>query len=393
MLQKKVYGHPLIYLDSAATTLKPMVVIDALSSFYKESYGTVHRGVYHLAKEATEQYHAARRKIQTFIHAKYPEEIVFTKGTTDSINLVALSLGEGFFQSGDEILIPETEHHSNIVPWQMLVARKGVKVIPLPVDDDGILLLEELRKQISSKTRLISLAHISNFTGARQPIEEVVAIAKALNIKVFLDAAQSVPHIPVDVQALDVDFLAFSGHKAYGPTGIGILYGKKELLEMMPPVQGGGDMIEQLSFEKMTFQKIPLKFEAGTPMIAQAIGLGAAIDYIEGVGRDKIAQYENELVVYATQKLLEIPRLRIIGQAKNKGAIISFVIAGCHPLDLGTLLDLQGIALRTGQLCTQPAMKRFGVKEVIRASFAPYNTKEEIDNFIAALKQGVSSLS
>ncbi len=393
MLQKKIYGHPLIYLDSAATTLKPLVVIDTLSSFYKESYGTVHRGVYHLAKVATEQYHAARRKIQLFLNAQYVEEILFTKGTTDSINLVALSLGEGFFQAGDEIFLPESEHHSNIVPWQLLAARKGVKVVPLPVDDDGVLCLEEFQKRVSKKTKLISLAHISNFTGALQPIESLVACAKQFGIKVFLDAAQSVPHLPVDVRALDIDFLAFSGHKAFGPTGIGILYGKRELLEMMPPVQGGGDMIESLSWEETTFQKLPLKFEAGTPMIAQAIGLGAAIDFIEQAGREKIAAYEEELLHYATEKLLEIPELRIIGQAKKKGAIISFVVAGCHAYDLGTLLDLQGIALRTGQLCAQPAMKRFGVKEVLRASFAPYNTLEEIDLFIGALKQGIASLS
>jgi len=393
MLQKKVYGHPLIYLDSAATALKPLVVIETLSSFYKESYGTVHRGVYHSAKEATEQYHAARRKIQIFLNTKYAEEILFTKGTTDGINLVALSLGEGFFQANDEIFIPETEHHSNIVPWQMLAARKGIKVVPLPVDDDGVLLLEEFQKRVSTKTRLISLAHISNFTGARQPIEALINCARQFGIKVFLDAAQSVPHLPIDVQALDIDFLAFSGHKAFGPTGIGVLYGKKELLEMMPPVQGGGDMIEQVSWEKTTFQKLPLKFEAGTPMIAQAIGLGAAIDYIEQSGREKIAAYEDMLLRYATERLLEIPQLRIIGQAKNKGPIISFVVSNCHPYDLGTLLDLQGIALRTGQLCVQPAMKRFGVKEVLRASFAPYNTKEEIDLFTSALKQNIASLS
>ncbi len=392
MLLQKVQGHPLIYFDSAATALKPHVVIDAISRFYKEGYGTVHRAIYHFAKEATEKYHGVRCALQKFLNASSHEEIVFTRGTTEAINLVALSLGEKFFQKGDEILIPETDHHSNIVPWQMLAERKGVKVLPLPVDENGVILLDEFQKRLSSKTKFLSLAHISNFTGARQPLELLVPLAKQAGAKVLIDAAQSAPHLPIDVQELDVDFLAFSGHKAYGPTGIGVLYGKKEMLDLMPPVYGGGDMIEQVSWEKTTYQKTPLKFEAGTPMIAEVIGLGAAIAYIEDLGRKEIASYEEDLTHYATRKLQEIDGLRILGNAVNKGAIVSFVVEGCHPLDLGTLLDLRGIALRTGHLCTQPAMKRFGITSALRVSFAPYNTFEEIDLFVEVLQAAILSL-
>lgn len=393
MLSTKVHGKSLIYFDSAATALKPICVIDAMTRFYREHYGTVHRAVYSLAKEASALYEASRRKAAAFLNANLPEEIVFTRGTTDAINLVAQSLGEGFFKEGDEILVPETEHHSNIVPWQMVAARKGLKLRSLPVDDQGRLLLESFSKAISPRTKLISLAHISNFTGVKQPVEEVVTIAKQAGLLVFLDAAQSAPHLPLDVQALDVDFLAFSGHKTFGPTGIGILYGKHELLEKMPPVQGGGDMIEKVTWEGTSFQRPPLRFEAGTPMIAEAIGLGAALDFIESLGREQIASYEQQLLDYATQKLREMPEVRLFGDSQEKGAIISFTVKGCHPLDLGTMLDLEGIALRTGHLCTQPAMQRFGVKEALRVSFAPYNTTEEIDTFLEALKQSISSCS
>jgi cysteine desulfurase/selenocysteine lyase len=392
MLKQKVHGRPLIYFDSAATALKPDSVIDTMTQFYKEHYGTVHRAIYYFAKEASALYEASRRKIEAFLNAERPEEVVFTKGTTDAINLVARSLGDGFFQEGDEILIPESEHHSNIVPWQMLKARKKVVLHPLPIDDHGVIRIDELVKKITPKTKLISLAHISNFTGALQPIEKIIKIAKENNVLVFLDAAQSIPHLPIDVQSLKVDFLAFSGHKAFGPTGIGVLYAKKEHLEKMPPVQGGGDMIEKVTWETTTYQHPPLKFEAGTPMIAEVIGLGAAIDFIESLGRQEIASYEQKLLDYATLKLREIPELKILGEAKEKGAIISFIVDGCHPLDLGTLLDLEGIALRTGHLCTQPAMQRFQIREAMRVSFAPYNSIQEIDCFVTALKQSIHSL-
>ncbi len=392
-LQEKVHGHPLVYLDSAATSLKPASVIEAIHSFYTHEYATVHRAIYHLAKEASEKYHTARRDIQAFLNARYSEEIVFTRGTTDAINLVARSLGDSSFEEGDEILLPETEHHSNIVPWQMLAERKGIRIVPLPVDDNGVIIVEEFVKRLSPRAKLLSLAHISNFTGALQPLEILVPLAKQKGVLVFLDAAQSAPHMPIDVQALDVDFLAFSGHKAFGPTGVGVLYGKRALLEKMPPIQGGGDMIEQVSWDRTTYQDTPLKFEAGTPMIAQVIGLGAAIRWIESKGRIEIAAYEEQLLAYATERMLAVPKVRIIGQAPRKGAIISFVIQGCHSLDVGTLLDLSGIAIRTGHLCTQPAMKRFGITTALRLSLAPYNTFEEIDFFTNELKKAISILS
>jgi cysteine desulfurase/selenocysteine lyase len=392
MLKQTVHGKPLIYFDSAATALKPDSVIDAMLCFYKEQYGTVHRAVYTLAKQSSSLYEASRRKIEAFLNAEHPEEIVFTRGTTDAINLVARSLGDGYFEEGDEIIIPETEHHSNIVPWQMLKGRKNIFLRPTAVDENGVVLLSELIKNITSKTKLISLAHISNFTGSVQPIEKIVTLAKQKGILVFLDAAQSVPHFPIDVQALDVDFLAFSGHKAFGPTGIGVLYGKKHLLEMMPPVQGGGDMIQKVSWEETQYQHPPLKFEAGTPMIAQVIGLGRAIDFIESLGRNEICAHSQTLVNYVTRQMLQIPEVKILGLAQEKGAIVSFIVNGCHPLDLATLLDLEGVALRSGHLCTQPAMRRFGIKEALRVSFAPYNTVQEIDTFISALKQSISRL-
>ena len=393
MLKQTVHGRPLIYFDSAATALKPDSVIDAMVNFYKEQYGTVHRAVYQLAKQSSSLYEASRRKIEAFLNAEHPEEIVFTRGTTDAINLVARSLGDGYFEDGDEIIIPETEHHSNIVPWQMLAKRKNITLRPTAVDENGVVILAELAKNITAKTKLISLAHISNFTGSVQPIEKIYSLAKQNGILVFLDAAQSAPHLPLDVQALCVDFLAFSGHKAFGPTGIGVLYGKKSLLEMMPPVQGGGDMIEKVSWEETVYQRPPLKFEAGTPMISQVIGLGRAIDFIESLGRQKICAHEQSLLAHATRQMRELPEVKILGMAQEKGGIVSFIVNGCHPLDLATLLDLEGVALRSGHLCTQPAMRRFGIKEALRVSFAPYNTIQEIDSFISALKQSISQLS
>lgn len=387
ILQRHVNGHPYLYLDTAATAHKPASVIDAISRFYAEEYATVHRAVYTLAAEATERYHAVRKKVQHFIGAASPEEIVFTRGTTDAINLVARAHGRIGFQSGDAILIPETEHHSNFVPWQMLGQRRGIQIIAVPVDDDGLVILSELEKRLSKRTRLLSLAHVSNFTGARQPLEKIIPMAHSYGCKVFVDAAQSAPHMPLDVVQLDADFLAFSGHKAFGPTGVGVLYGKYDLLAAMPPAQGGGDMIEKVSWEYTSYQKPPLKFEAGTPMIAEVLGLGAALDYIESLGRDRIADWGARLTRKAHELLQTVPGLHIIGNAPDKGPILSFTIDGCHPLDIGTLLDLKGIAIRTGHLCAQTAMQRFGITAAARISFAPYNTFEELDRFVEALKE------
>lgn len=392
MLKLKVHGKPFVYFDSAATALKPQSVIDTMSRFYAQEYGTVHRGIYQFAQLATERYHAARRRVQAFLHAEHPEEIVFTRGTTDGINLVARSLGESYFSPGDEILLPETEHHSNIVPWQMLQQRLGVRLIPLPVDDHGVIIYEEFLTRLSPKTKLLSVAHISNFTGAVQPIERLIPILQQRGVLVLLDAAQSAPHMELDVQQLGVDFLCFSGHKAFGPTGIGVLYGKKKLLDQMPPIQGGGDMIEEVRWEGSSYQEAPLKFEAGTPMIAEVMGLSAALDWIDQVGRKKIERYEKELLLYATEGLKQISQVRILGEAAQKGAILSFTCPGIHPLDLGTLLDLEGFALRTGHLCTQIGMERFGIKSALRLSFAPYNTQQEIDRFFQALVKAMVQL-
>lgn len=374
----------LTYLDSAATTQKPQLVIDAIRRFYEEEYGTVHRAVYSLAARATEKYNLVREKVQHFIHAQEKEEIVFTKSTTEAINLVAAVFP---FAPGDEILISEMEHHSNIVPWQLACARTGARLKVIPISDTGEILLDAYKKLLSPRTKLVSVAHISNVLGTLNPISEMAALAHAHGAKILVDGAQSIAHLAVDVQKLDVDFFVFSGHKAYGPTGIGVLYGKKELLEKLPPYQGGGDMVETVTFEKTTYQKPPLKFEAGTPMIAEVIGLGAALDYLNQTGLTFIAAKEHELLKEATQKLLEIPGLRILGTAPNKGAIISFVIEGVHPLDLGTLLDLRGIAVRTGHHCAQPLLRRFGLTAATRVSFGVYNSSEDIKALIQALKE------
>ncbi len=374
----------LIYLDSAATTQKPKAVIDAITDFYTQEYGTVHRAVYALAAQATEKYQAVRQKVQRFIHAKEAEEIVFTKSTTEAINLVAATFP---FQPGDEILISEMEHHSNIVPWQMACARTGAILKVIPISDRGEILLDEYKKLLSTRTKLVSIVHVSNVLGTINPIGEMIALAHGYGAKVLVDGAQSIAHLVVDVQTLDADFFVFSGHKAYGPTGIGILYGKKELLEQLPPYQGGGDMVETVTFEKTTYQKPPLKFEAGTPMIAEVIGLGAALDYLSRVGLSAIAAKEHQLLTQATQKLLEIPKLRILGTAAHKGAIITFVVEGVHPLDLGTMLDLKGIAVRTGHHCAQPLLRRFGLTAATRVSFGLYNTSDDIDALMRALKE------
>lgn len=388
MLKKKIEGYPLIYLDTAATALKPQSVIDAIQEFYTYSYGTVHRAVYSLAREATDAYNLARSKVQTFLGASYPEEIIFTRGTTASLNLLARSFGKCFLQPGDSILISEIEHHSNIVPWQMLCEERGAVLKIIPVTNTGELDLAKFYSLLDGKVKLVSIAHLSNITGTLHPVKEVIEGAHQVGAYVCLDGAQSAPHLPINVQALDVDFYACSGHKLYGPTGIGILYGKKALLEKMPPVEGGGDMIEKVTFEKTTYNVLPMKFEAGTPMIAEAIGLGAAIDYLSSIGMEKIWSWEKELTEYATERLREVQDLRVIGTAKEKGAIITFVIDKIHPMDLATLLDCRGVAMRTGHHCSQPAMERFGVSSAARVSFGLYNTREEIDQFMEAL-QGV----
>jgi len=385
MLKKMVQGYPLIYFDSAATAHKPQSVITALTDFYSHHYGTVHRGVYTTARDATEMYSQARTKVQKFINAAHPEEIILTRGTTASLNLLARSFGERFVRPGQAIMISEIEHHSNIVPWQMLCEERGAVLRIIPVNDEGELIFEAFESLLDEKVKLVSLAHVSNVLGTRHPIKQIIEAAHDVGAYVCVDGAQAVPHLPLDVQELDVDFYAFSGHKLYGPTGIGILYGKQELLEKLPPLEGGGDMIEQVTLEKTTYGRLPLKFEAGTPMIAEAIGLGAAIDYLAEIGMETIQSWEQELLLYATKKLSQIPNLRMLGTAKEKGAIITFVIKGVHSLDLATLLDCRGVAIRTGHHCSQPALDRFGLTTSARLSFGLYNTFDEVDQFFSIL--------
>ncbi|NGX38152.1 MAG: Cysteine desulfurase [Chlamydiae bacterium] len=382
ILKQKIHGKPLIYLDSAATTQKPQCVIDALTHFYAHEYGTVHRAVYHLAAKATEKYNTAREKIARFLNAKSSDEIVFTRGTTDGINLIAHQY------RGKEVILSEMEHHSNIVPWQLV----GAKIKYIPINDHAELDLEAFEKLLTPNTALVSIAHIANSTGTINPIGTIIQMAHAHGAKVLVDAAQSTAHFPLDVQALDVDYLALSGHKAFGPTGIGVLYGKYDLLDMLSPLQGGGDMIETVTLEKTAFAKPPLRFEAGTPPIAEAIALGAAIDYIESLGVNTIRHWEHELLTYATERLLTIEGLRIIGTAKEKSSIIAFVIEGIHHLDLGTFLDLEGIAIRTGHHCAQPLLSRFGVAGTCRVSFAPFNVFEEVDQLVVALEKALMVL-
>ncbi len=383
-----MHGKPLVYLDSAATTLKPQSVIDATSQFYAEKYGTVHRAIYQLSSEATAHYTHVRDQVRDFLNARTSQEIIFTKGTTESINLVAFSFGEAFIRPGDEVLITALEHHSNIVPWQLLCERKGaiLKVVPLLQDQ---LDLETFEQLLSPRVKIVSIAHISNVLGCINPIKTIIDTAHGVGAKVFIDGAQSAPHIPIDVQALGCDFFAFSGHKIYGPTGIGILYGKKEILDQMPPYQSGGDMIQTVSFEKTTFQDPPLRFEAGTPLIAQVMGLGAALDYLEH--HSKIAEYEASLIQHAQKLLREIEGVQMLGQ--NPASLITFHVEGVHPLDLATLLDLKGIALRSGHLCAQPLLKHFGLTSGLRLSVAPYNTLEEIEFFCQTLNELIPTLN
>lgn len=392
MLQKTMHEKPLIYLDSAATAQKPKCVIDAITSFYQDNYGTVHRAVYELAVFATDRYQKVREQIQKFLNAAKTDEIIFTRGTTESINLVAYSFGKAFIKPKDEILISEMEHHSNIVPWQLMAEDRGAVLKVIPFDDSGVLDLNAYQSLLSSRTRIVSIAHISNALGTINPIKEMIQMAHKAGAFVLVDGAQAAPHHPVDVQDLDADFYVFSGHKTYGPTGIGVLYGKESLLNAMPPYQGGGDMVDKVTFEKTTYNVLPTKFEAGTPLIAEVIGLGSALEYLEKVGRDNIFAWEQELLKSLTAGLKTIPGLRIIGEAPQKGGIASFVIEGIHPLDIGTMLDIKGIAVRTGTLCAQPVMRHFGLESVVRASIGLYTSKEDIAKFIDALKEVVKIL-
>jgi cysteine desulfurase/selenocysteine lyase len=386
MLSKTMHGKPLLYLDTAATAQKPQVVIDTIRDFYQEKYGTVHRAVYELSLHSTQEYQRIRQKIQAFLNAAKPAEIIYTRGTTESINMVAYCFGKAFVKPGDEILISEMEHHSNIVPWQLLCEDRGAILKVIPFNERGELIQEKYAELLNERTKLVALTYVSNALGTVNPVKEMIQQAHAVGAKVLIDAAQAAPHIPIDVQDLDADFLVFSGHKIYGPTGIGILYGKEELLNALPPYQGGGDMIDTVAFDKTTYHSLPLKFEAGTPMIAEVMGLGAAIDYVSSIGLPAIQQWEHALLAEATKQMLEVPGLRIIGTAANKGAIISFAIDGIHALDIGTMLDLKGIAVRTGHHCAQPALRHFGVDGTARASFGLYNDFEEIPRFVQALQ-------
>ncbi len=384
-LHRQVYGKPLVYLDSAATAQKPQAVIDAIDEMNAGINGNVHRAVHYLAIQATERYEQARETIRRFINAQKTQEIIFTAGTTAAINLVAFSFGERFVKKGDEIVITEAEHHSNIVPWQLLCERKEAKLKVLPVDDSGRLQIERLPELLTERTRIVAVTQASNVLGIVYPIREIIQIAHSKGVPVLVDGAQGIVHEGIDVQAADCDFYVFSGHKLYGPTGIGVLYGKEALLNQLPPYQGGGDMIASVSFEKTTYAELPLKFEAGTPNFIGAYGLGAAVEYLNKVDREAVHQYEQELLEYAMQRLSTVEGLKIYGTARPKTSVVCFTIDGLHPLDAATVLDKMGIAIRTGQLCTEPLMKRFGVPGMMRVSMAFYNTKEEIDTLIAGL--------
>lgn len=392
MLSKSMHGKPLVYFDTAATAQKPKAVIDAITDFYTNTYGTVHRAVYELSMQSTLKYQEIRKKAAAFLNAKKTEEVIFTRGTTESINMVAYSFGKAFIQPGDEVLITEMEHHSNIVPWQLMCEDRGAVLKVIPMDEHGQLRMDEYKKLLNKKTKIVAVAHVANSLGTVNPVREIVKLAHQAGAKVLIDGAQAAPHMVVDVQSLDADFYVFSGHKLYGPTGIGILYGREELLNAMPPYQGGGDMIEKVAFDKTTYNVLPMKFEAGTPMIAEVIGLGAAIDYLQQIGLEEVSRYEHALLDYATNAVTEIKGLRIIGTANDKGSILSFVVDGVHHLDIGTMLDLRGVAIRTGHHCAQPTMEHFGITGTARASFAFYNTKAEIDYFARALGEIVGLL-
>lgn len=387
ILRRQVHGKPLVYLDNAATAQKPQTVIDTLSRYYEQENANIHRGVHYLSERATEEYEAARKTIQHFLNAAAASEIIFVRGATEGINLVAQTYGRANVGRGDEVLISAMEHHSNIVPWQILCEEKGAKLRVIPINDSGELIWEEFEKLLGSRTKIVAVTHVSNALGTINPVRRIVQQAHRANVPVLVDGAQSVPHLEVDVQALDCDFFVFSGHKLYGPTGIGILYGKSALLDAMPPYQGGGDMISSVTFEKTIYNKLPYKFEAGTPHIAGGIGLGCAIGYLNGVGFESVERHEHGLLEYATQAVTEIPGLRVVGTAAEKASVLSFVMEGIHPHDIGTILDQQGIAIRTGHHCAQPVMQRFGIPATARASFALYNTREEVDALVSGLRK------
>ena len=389
ILSREVYGKPLVYLDNGATTQKPLCVLDAMRDEYLNVNANVHRGVHYLSQQATEQHEAARETVRRFINARSTSEIIFTRGTTESMNLVASSFTEAFMHEGDEVIISEMEHHSNIVPWQLMAAKRGIAIRIIPVNDSSELDVEAYRQLFTERTRLVSVTHVSNVLGTINPIVEIIAIAHENNVPVMVDGAQSTPHLAIDVQALDCDFFAFSGHKVYGPTGIGVLYGKEEWLDRMPPYQGGGEMIEHVSFEKTTFERLPLKFEAGTPDYIATVGLATALDYVNTLGMDNIRAHEQALTRHCMEQLSTIEGMRLIGTAQEKDAVVSFLVGNIHPLDMGTLLDRLGIAVRTGHHCAQPLMDRFGILGTVRASFALYNTLDEVD----ALVEGVRRVS
>jgi cysteine desulfurase/selenocysteine lyase len=387
ILKSVVHGKPLVYLDNAATTQKPLAVLNVVSKYYMAQNANIHRGVHHLSEVATREYEAARVKVQRFLNAADPKEIIFTRGATESINLVAQSFVRPGLKAGDEVVITHLEHHSNIVPWQMLRDEKGLVLKVAPINDRGEVIFEEFEKLVTPRTKLVSVAHVSNALGTVNPVRKMIELARQRGAAILIDGAQSVPHVAVDVRDLDADFYAFSGHKIYGPTGIGVLYGKQARLEAMPPYQGGGDMILSVTFEKTKYNHLPYKFEAGTPHIEGVIGLGAALDYVTQIGLDAIAAHEHDVLLHGTKVLSAVPGLRLIGTAKEKAGVLSFDLEGVHPHDIGTILDQEGIAIRTGHHCAQPVMDRFGVPATARASLALYNTKEEMDALAAGLKK------
>ena len=385
ILSRTVYNRPLVYLDNGATTQKPRCVVDAITDEYYSVNANVHRGVHFLSQQATELHEASRETVRRFINARSTNEIVFTRGTTESINLLAYSFGEAMMKEGDEVIVSEMEHHSNIVPWQLLAERKGIRLRVIPITDEGELMMDEYERLFTEKTRLVSVMHVSNVLGTVNPVRRIIDIAHSHGVPVLIDGAQSTPHFAVDMQELDCDFFAFSGHKIYGPTGVGVLYGKEEWLDRLPPYQGGGEMIKNVSFEKTTFNELPYKFEAGTPDYVATHALAKALDYVSAIGMDNIQRHEQELTRYAMERMAEIPGMRFIGTAPEKDAVISFLVGDIHHLDMGTLLDRLGIAVRTGHHCAEPLMRRMGIEGTVRASFGLYNTKEEVDILVAGI--------
>lgn len=383
ILDTVVHDRQLVYLDNAATTQKPLAVVEALSDYYLHLNSNIHRGAHHLAAEATERYESVRRQVQQFINARHHHEIVFTRGTTESINLVASSFGRRYLREGDEIIVSGMEHHSNIVPWQLA----GAVLRPIPFSDEGLLDLDAFKRLINERTRLVAVTHVSNTLGTVNPVRQIVEMAHSHGIPVLVDGAQAISHLKVDVQSLGCDFYCFSGHKMYGPMGVGVMYGREEMLNELPPYQGGGEMISEVTFEKTTYNTLPFKFEAGTPSVGDVIGLGKAIEFMQEIGVDTTAKHEADLLEYATGQLCQLPDVRIFGQAPHKTSVLSFLVGNAHPYDVGTLLDQLGVAVRTGHHCTQPIMDRYGIPGTVRASFAVYNTREEVDAFVAALKK------